>query len=362
MTGGDLDWDGIARSFAMQAKACAKDNASPTSAAILNGCAGALAGAHPFKQILAGWHDHRPMAAVPLRVLGALHRLALDGAAPGLAALMPSAGGTANPERAWAAAEPAIAAHAPFIAAYLTRAPQTNEVGRSAMLLGGFLEIAATARLPLRLLEIGASAGLNLCWDRYRVRSDVFSWGDPAAPLALATEWHGPAPPLNAAVAVAAREACDRDPLDVTNPDDVRRMESYVWCDQLDRLRRLRTAVAIARQTPFSLDRADAGDWLARKLADPAPGAATVVFHSVMWQYMDAATQARIAGLIGAAGARATPAAPIAWLAMEPSDLKSYPTVTLTMWPGGDRRTLGTVHFHGAWARWGAGGGAVWNA
>jgi hypothetical protein len=109
------------------------------------------------------------------------------------------------------------------------------------------------------------------------------------------------------------------------------------------------------------LERADAAAWLARQLAEPAPGAATIVFHSVMWQYMDAATQARIAQLIRAAGARATAAAPLAWLAMEPADLKSYPTVTLELWPGGERRVLGTVHYHGAWARWGEAGGAVWS-
>jgi hypothetical protein len=35
-------------------------------------------------------------------------------------------------------------------------------------LIGGFLRVAAMTRRPLRLLEVGSSAGLNLRWDHYR--------------------------------------------------------------------------------------------------------------------------------------------------------------------------------------------------
>ena len=131
-------------------------------------------------------------------------------------------------------------------------------------------------------------------------------------------------------------------------------MESYIWTDQLERLSRMRAAVTIARATPFMLDTADAADWIAHKLARRADGAATVVFHSIMWQYMTAATKARIAKAIAAAGARADGDAPLAWLAMEPKDIRSFPEVMLTLWPGGERHVLGTAHFHGAWMKWGS--------
>jgi len=47
---------------------------------------------------------------------------------------------------------------------------QTNEVGRSAMLLPGFLTLARETRLPVEIAEIGASAGLNLYFDRCHYR------------------------------------------------------------------------------------------------------------------------------------------------------------------------------------------------
>ncbi|MCB2109046.1 MAG: DUF2332 domain-containing protein [Rhodobacteraceae bacterium] len=353
MTTAYLDWTQIARHFASQAKACARDNASPTSAAILDGCASALSSDHPLRTIIAAAERHDADAAVSLRVLGALHRLALDGTAPDLAAIMPSAGGNADPGHAWAIADQVIRRHGDFIRAYLANAPQTNEVGRSAMLLGGFLEIARATQKPFRLLEIGSSAGLNLFWDRYRVVNEVFNWGPADSPVVLRTSWQGEAPHLDAPVEVIERSGCDMAPLDIRNPDDVRRMESYVWTDQLDRFNRMRAAVGIATTTPFTLDRADAAGWIEHKVMQSVPGVATVVLHSIMWQYMPAATQSRIAEAITDAGARATDDAPLAWLAMEPKDIRSFPEVTLTLWPGGERRVLGTAHFHGAWMKWG---------
>src|SRR4051812_46736171 len=81
-------------------------------------------------------------------------------------------------------------------------APQTNEVGRSAVLMSGLLVLAETFPQPVELLELGASAGLNLVLDRYGYELGGVGAGDPASELQLKPEWKGPQPP-GAAVKVA---------------------------------------------------------------------------------------------------------------------------------------------------------------
>jgi hypothetical protein len=353
MPGCTIDWTKVAETFSTQAGFCVRENASPTSAAILSGCAAALRQPHALREILATADDLGPLAAVPLRVLGAVHRLALDGRAPELATLFPSCGGTAAPEHAWPLAEALLLVEADHVRRYLTRPPQTNEVGRSAMMLGGFLTVVAETGLPLRLLEIGASAGLNLFWDRYRVCTAQFVWGPPDSPLEIACDWTGPAPALAARIAVVARAGCDVAPVELANPDDRKRMESYIWTDQVERLTRLRTATVIALDEEIAVDRADAATWVEKSLATPAPGVATVLFHSIMWQYMAPDSATKVTAAIQKAGARATAKAPFAWLTMEPpGTLHAFPEIAVTVWPGGARRVLGKAHFHGAWMKW----------
>src|SRR6185436_3701388 len=114
---------------------------------------------------------------------------------------------------AWPALRAALAAHAPELRALVDRPVQTNEVGRSAVLLGGFLLLARAHGLPLRLLEIGASAGLNLRWDHYRYEGAGVAWGDAASPVRLTDVFEVP-PPLAVTAEVNTRAGCDASPVD----------------------------------------------------------------------------------------------------------------------------------------------------
>lgn len=336
------------RMFAAQGKHCAESGV-PTYAAILERFSADLEEDAAVAAVLAHW-DGVPESAFSLRMLGALHRLALDGRAPALAGVFQTCGGRQNPPRAASAALDILHKNLDDVIAYTRRPPQTNEVGRSSALLGGFLVVAQEYDLPLRLREVGASAGLNLVWDHYAFRLGARSWGN--APLHLTADWSGPPPPLDAAVRIADRAACDRDPIDIRHPEGRARLESYIWPDQIDRMTRLRQACAIAASVPFRLDQADAAAWLEQELTALPEGQATVVFHSVFRQYLDEATDARLAAAITAAGGRATPQAPLAWLALEPVNIKSFPDLTLTLWPGGRRFNLGSAHYHGNWVTW----------
>jgi hypothetical protein len=246
----------------------------------------------------------------------------------------------------------ALREHGDYIKRFIESPPQTNEVGRSAVLLGGFLEIAAATELPLRLLEIGAGAGLNLLWDRFYYRLGDADWGDPASLVQLAPAWQGGLPPLAAPIRVAARAGCDLGPIDVTDENQRLRLRAYVWADQTERLQRLDGAIALARSHAVKVERTNATAFLQRELAAPCPGQATVLYHSIMWNYVADADKTAIAQIVRDAGHRATPAAPLAWLRFEIEAKDKFPVLELTLWPGGQNRRLAIANPHGASVEW----------
>jgi hypothetical protein len=330
---------------------------SPFSGAVLDLVAEDTLAGGPFAALASPWADvdmRKILAdAAPLRVLGALHYLALSGEAPELTALYPPAARQADQASLAPVITRLAARKSGFFTEFLTSPPQTNEVARSRCLVGGFLIVAAETGLPLRCLEIGTSAGLNQNWSRFRYQfGEAGDWGDPASGVRFEGGWTGGAPPLVAA-SVAERRGCDVHPIDATREAQALRLQAYVWPDQPARLANLRAAIAIARAHPPILRQEDAGAWAARE-APPREGVATVLFHSIVWQYLAAGTKASLLETIEAAAARATRAAPFAWLRMEPSpvDTAGMNEVRLRLWPGGEDRVLALVHPHGATVDW----------
>jgi hypothetical protein len=243
----------------------------------------------------------------------------------------------------------------PFFERMLQQPPQTNEIGRSAVLLGGFAQISRETGLPLALLEIGASAGLNLRWDRYRFELGLNSWGDRASPVRITSQWRGSPPALAETIDVAERAGCDEAPLDPRSDADRRNLLAYCWPEQRERVDRLRAALELTSSDDLTIERADAAQWLEKQLALARPGVATIVYHSIVWQYMPEATQKAARAAIEQAGAQATASAPLAWLALEFEAQGHAPELTLTQWPGGARRRLAKAHPHGAHADWSLG-------
>ena len=149
-----------------------------------------------------------------LQLMGALHRLVLEGRAPELARFYPSTGGTPDAPAARQALIDTVEQYHDVLPGLMQRPIQTNEVGRSAALLVGFLTVARQTGLPLRVLEIGASAGLNLRWDHYRYTGPAGEWGDPDSPVEIAEAFTGQRPPLDLRPSVVERRGCDPHPLD----------------------------------------------------------------------------------------------------------------------------------------------------
>ena len=319
---------------------------------LLARCAENFAADGVVAQLLADWGGHPVLDNVSLRLVGAAHFLALRGDAPALAATFPSAGGRYEAALAWKALRETFESEQTRIRAHLEQQVQTNEVRRCCALLGGFLALARAHEWPLRLLEIGASAGLNQCFDQYRYELGAQRFGPAAAPLTLDCEWRGkPLELAGARLRVASRRGCDLFPIDLHDREQRLRLESFFWPDQVERIARLRAACDCALRSGVALERARAGDWLERELSAPAPRTTTVLFHSVMWLYVPEAERNRVQHLMSEAGARATADAPLAWLSMEGHNYE-FCEIRLRTWPDGDDRLLGRCHYHGAWVEW----------
>jgi hypothetical protein len=289
-------------------------------------------------------------SALALRLMGAVHRLVLEGEAPELAATYPSAGGQAEPEAAWAAFTALLEKRFDAVDAGIERPVQTNEVGRAGALVGGFLEVARATGLPLRTFEVGASAGLNLRWDRFLYEARGATWGWAESPVRLCSYNSDRALPFDVAARVAERAGCDASPIDPTTEDGRLTLLSYVWPDQIHRIRQLRAALSLAAETPAPVEQAEAIAWATERWR-PEPGTATVVFHSIVMQYLPDDRRAAFKQLVRSRGtAEATEDAPLAWLRFEPVGEEA--AVRLTIWPGGTDHTVAWSGFHGQNVRW----------
>ena len=286
--------------------------------------------------------------ALALRLMAAVHRLVLIGDAKHLGAFYPSAGGSADREGAWGAFREVVAEQAERLGPLVAVPCQTNEVGRCAPLSFGFLELAERYRLPLRMLEVGASAGLNLRFDRYRYGGGGAAWGPPDSPVDLSGMWLDAPQHLPDALRVVERRGCDRRPIDITSAEGRLQLESSLWADQTTRLERLRGAFEVAASEPASVEHASVETWLPEVLAETRAGVTTVVYHAIVYEYFSDAVRRTFHAALDSAGASATLDAPLAWLRFEATPATRGYAATLTTWPGGEERVVATAGAHGS--------------
>lgn len=331
----------IAEQLRWQAEAC-RMIGSPLYAALLERAAEDVEAGGPVWEVLRGHEEDPRFSVLGLRLLGAVNRMAITETEPELAAAYEAR----DASRAWTALHDAIGRNSAELRRLVDLPVQTNEVGRCNALLFGFLTVAAETGMPLRLLEVGASAGLNLRWDRFGYSADGFSWGPADSPLQLEFELEGEPPALPGAVEIAERRGCDANPVDASTPEGRLTLLSYVWPDQPERIARMQAALAVAEEVPVTVERETASTWTRRALAEPVPGQATLVYHSIVSQYLSDEEREAFFGNVRAAGERASAGAPLAWLRMEPVDDRA--DLELNLWPGGETRRLARVGYHGS--------------
>ena len=261
-----------------------------------------------------------------------------------------SMGGYADCDDLWPRFHATVQQHRTALRDLIHLPVQTNEVGRSAALLGGFLDVVRRTGLPLRLLEIGTSAGLILRWDQYCYEQGDEGWRDPHSPVHISGVFGNAHPRFDVAVTITERRGCDTLPVEPKPKEGKLTLQSYVWPDHLERFRRLASAMEVGERVPAQLDKANAADWVEAALANQVHGVATVVFHSILWQYLASEDCARIERAMAKAGQAAAVDKPLAWLRFEPG--RDTAEVRLRLWPGGEDRLLARSEFHGTPVHW----------
>ncbi|GAB2930663.1 DUF2332 domain-containing protein [Streptomyces mayteni] len=350
----------VVRLFARQAGECARLG-SPLYAAVLERAARDVADGGPCADAVTGYEGAGEEEALPLRLLGGAHALALTGRAPELAAHYPSAGGEFTPDAVddvWRAFRSVVAGEREWLRGWLRRPPQTNEVGRATLLLAGLLYTVPAAQRPIRLFELGSSAGLNLRAEQFRYTADGFAWGPADSPVRLTDTWQGCVPDWllagaerHQALRIVERRGCDPTPIDPLSTEGALALRAYVWPDQADRTRRLEGALRIAAKVPATVEAAGAADFLAE--VELEPGTVTVIWHSVMRQYVPADEWARVERELDRLAAAATPDAGFAHLAFEPRVVAGESGFWLSARvDAGPERLLASAMPHGLPARW----------
>ena len=277
-----------------------------------------------------------PRWDAPLRLLSGLHYLVLSGAAE------------------WDSISDALVTHRDFLGRFVgEQAVQTNEVQRCWMLLPCFLEAARrTGAGTFDVIELGASAGLNLGWDSYRYRYADGDWGPAGAQLELAGEERRPVPAELLALTprIRSRVGIELNPIDITTDRGVSLLKSFVWPDQTWRLEQLDRAIAALRNEPPELVQGDLADLLPGLLDSRRDDALTVVWQTAVLGYLPEDRNQLVRAALANSGATG-PLAFVEATAPDNGD-HTYYGLNLQLWPDGQSVHVAYADVHGSWIDW----------
>ncbi|MCW2539742.1 MAG: hypothetical protein JWN95_1467 [Frankiales bacterium] len=273
--------------------------------------------------------DH-PSSAIPLagvRMLSAAYQLTLRGKTPELAAVLDEVIHSQVPvdsayAKAWDLTRQAVLAYPDEVYAAMSTPVQQQHPGRASALLQG---LAMLAFRRVRLLEIGACAGLSLALDRYHWIGSGWEWGDPSSPVKLPADGY-----WRPRAEIVQRAGCDLLPRNAGSPEDRLISQSFVPLEQPAYQQLLEQAMVLTEQAGIKVEASAAAPWLRRALSERAdPGVATVVWHSMMWGYVEPNEQREIESILADASSRM----PLARVSFEPAAWGDLPLLRVSVYP-----------------------------
>jgi hypothetical protein len=233
---------------------------------------------------------------------------------------------------------------------------QTNEVGRMAALLPGISEAAKRGgRGPVGLVEVGPSAGLNLCFDRYFFDYGRVAWGDSSSPVRVRCQLEDDnVPPLEAGIPnVAYRIGLDIEPIELTDDNAARWMLSSTWPDHRDLSQMQRNAIEVLRRDPPVLLQGDAVEGLTEVLAGVPRDLTLIVYQSFMIHHLSPERREDFMAMLAQAGEQR----PVYFISMYGAGIGAgsrRARVDIHEWKDGnyETRQLSEGHSHGRSLRW----------
>jgi hypothetical protein len=304
-----------------------------------------------------------PRGHQPNVLLAAVHYLLLGGVDHPLAAVY---AGTSHADVGPLFVDFCTVHRASVLELLSSRHTNTNEVGRSALLGCALTAVARRLRAPLGLVDVGCSAGVNLCCDRYLLEyGRAGSTGPQDAAVRISCDVIGGDPPIAATLPpIAVRVGIDRHPVDVNDDDATRWLLACVWPDT-GRLPRMRLALEEVRRSPPDLVRGDAVDMVSDVVLGLPGDALAVVTTTWALAYLSPARRIAFRESLALASRSRT----IAWISGEgpgvvdlfadvdaPSDAQGMEAsiLGLAVFDDGDlaAEVLAFVHPHGNWIEW----------
>ena len=300
----------------------------------------------------------RPYQPAPNMLFAAVQYLLLRGLDHPLAAHYPTIAGTRRP---LAPAFPHFRQFRQFclqhrtriVELIRTRRTQTNVVRRCTCLLPAFAIVCRETPSPLALIDLGASAGLNLNFDRYsysyqRDGREVLRWGMAGARVRLEAELRGDGvlPPIPSSIPVAGRDGIDLDPVDLANPDQLLWLRALIWPEHVERHQQLIDAAAQFDHSDIRMHAGDASHVLPALIESIPLVHALVVYSTIaLYQFPRESHQRMVGTLVAASAER-----PVWQIALEGND----PQLSITRYRDGDVKTetLADASPHGWWIEW----------